>query len=427
MDSLKDEKSVFQNDSILKVILTMAVPTVISQMITVLYNYADTIFIGQLNDPKQVAAITLALPLTLFITAVGNFWGIGGGSTISRALGKDDLQEAKRAAAFSLYGAVIVTGVFCAIAFGMGNAFEYMLGASEADLDFADRYIFWMFTIGAMPSVLSQVLAHFTRSLGYAKAAGIGLTLGGVINIVLDPVFIFPFGLDMGVAGAAVATMISNVVSLVFFSVLFFRNKRQWSISFRITDALPAKEIAFPVLSIGFPSALISLLSAVSNGVLNNLISRHGEVAVAAVGIAKKMDILPANVAIGITQGSLPLIAYSYGAKEKEKTRKLLYTTGVLSFAATAVVVILLEIFAAPVAKLFIQDAETVQYATQFIRRLCVAIPLYAITITVNSFFQAVNRPRHAFAISIIRKGIFDLPLMVLFDSLFVMTSIIWV
>ena len=113
--------------------------------------------------------------------------------------------------------------------------------------------------------------------------------------------------------------------------------------------------------------------------------------------------------------------------KEKEKTRKLLYTTGALSFIATAVVVILLEIFAAPVAGLFIRDAETVQYATGFIRRLCISIPLYAITITINSFFQAVNKPRHAFLISIIRKGIFDLPLMVLFDSLFVMTSIIWV
>lgn len=427
MDSMQDEKSVFQSDSILKVILTMAVPTVISQMITVLYNYADTIFIGQLNDPKQVAAITLALPLTLFITAIGNFWGIGGGSTISRALGKNDLQEAKRAAAFSFYGALIMTGILCLVAFSMGNAFEYMLGASEADLDFADRYIFWMFIIGALPSVLSQVLAHFARSLGHAKAAGAGLTLGGLMNIVLDPIFIFPFGLNLGVAGAAIATMISNVVSLVFFSMLFFRDRRQWGISFRLADAVPTKAIAYPVLSIGFPSALISLLSAVSNGVLNNLISKHGEVAVAAVGIAKKMDILPANVAIGITQGSLPLIAYSYGAKEKEKTRKLLYTTGVLSFAATACVVILMEIFAAPVASLFIRDAETVLYATRFIRRLCLAIPLYAITITVNSFFQAVNRPRHAFAIATIRKGIFDLPLMVLFDSLFVMTSIIWV
>ena len=320
-----------------------------------------------------------------------------------------------------------MTGVFCAVAFCMGNTFEYMLGASETDLDFADRYIFWMFVIGAIPAVLSQVTAHFARSLGYAKAAGIGLTLGGILNIVLDPIFIFPFGLDLGVEGAAIATMLSNVVSLVFFAVLFFRHRRRWSVSFRVTDALPTKEIAFPVLSIGLPSALISLLSAVSNGVLNNLISRHGDVAVAAVGIAKKMDILPANVAIGITQGLLPLIAYSYGAKEKEKTRKLLYTAGMLSFIATAFVVILLEIFAAPVASLFIRDTETVQYATRFIRRLCIAIPLYAITITINSFFQAVNRPRHAFAISVIRKGIFDLPLMVLFDSLFEMITIIWI
>lgn len=427
MDGEENRKSVFQSDSILKMIFTMAVPTVISQMITVLYNYADTIFIGQSDDPKQVAAITLALPLTLFITAVGNFWGIGGGSAISRALGKNDLQEAKCSASFSFYGAVMMTGVFCLIAFGMGNGFEYMLGASDTDLDLADRYIFWMFIIGAIPAVLSQVMAHFARSLGYVKAAGIDLTLGGILNIILDPIFIFPFGLDLGVAGAAIATMLPNVISLVFFSGLFFRHRRQWSVSFRVTDALPAKEIAFPVLSIGFPSALISLLSAVSNGVLNNLISKHGDVAVAAVGIAKKMDILPANVAIGITQGSLPLIAYSCGANEEEKTRKLLYTTGMLSFAATAAVAILLEIFAAPVASLFIRDTETVRYATQFIRRLCIAIPLYAITITINSFFQAINRPKHAFAISIIRKGIFDLPLMVLFDSLFVMTSIIWV
>lgn len=181
------------------------------------------------------------------------------------------------------------------------------------------------------------------------------------------------------------------------------------------------------MLSIGLPSALISLLSAVSNGVLNNLISKHGEVAVAAVGIAKKMDILPANIAVGITQGALPLLAFSFGAGKKERTKKLLSVTGILAFATTTVVVVFLEIFAASVSRLFIKDTETVQYATQFIRRLCLSVPLYAVTITINSFFQAVNKPKHAFAISVIRKGIFDLPLMVLFDSLFVVTSIIWV
>ena len=360
MEKKKDETAVFQNNSVIQSVLIMAIPTIISQMITVLYNYADTIFVGQLNDPKQVAAIALALPLTLFITAVGNFWGIGGGSTISRALGKDDLQEAKRAAAFSFYGAVILTGICCVAAFVMRDAFDYMLGASEADLDFADRYIFWMFIIGAGPAVLSQVLAHFARSLGFAKEAGFGLILGGILNIVLDPVFIFPFGFNLGVAGAAIATMISNAAALVYFFILFYRHRGKWSVSFHIMDAFPKKQIAMPVLSIGLPSALISLLSAVSNGVLNNLISKHGEVAVAAVGIAKKMDILPANIAVGITQGSLPLIAFSYGAGKKERTKKILSVTGILAFATTTVIVVFLEIFATPVSRLFIRDTETV-------------------------------------------------------------------
>ena len=186
MDEKKDETSVFENDSVIQSVLIMAIPTIISQMITVLYNYADTIFVGQLNDPKQVAAIALAFPLTIIITALGNLWGIGGGSTISRALGKANLQEAKHAAAFSFYGAVILTGICCMMAFVMGDAFGYMLGASSADLDFTNRYIFWMFIIGAVPSVLSQVLAHFARSLGFAKAAGIGLTLGGILKRTVE-------------------------------------------------------------------------------------------------------------------------------------------------------------------------------------------------------------------------------------------------
>lgn len=427
MGENKDGTAVFENDSVIQSVLIMAIPTIISQMITVLYNYADTIFVGQLNDPKQVAAIALAFPLTIIITTLGNLWGIGGGNAISRALGKGDLHEAKRASAFSFYGAVILTGICCVMAFVMGDAFDYMLGASFADLGFTDRYIFWMFIIGAVPSVLSQVLAHFARSLGFAKAAGIGLTLGGILNIILDPVFIFTFGFNLGVTGAAVATMFSNTAALAYFSVLFYRHRGQWSVSFRMMDALPQRQIAVLVLSIGLPSALISLLSAVSNGVLNNLISKHGEVAVAAVGIAKKMDILPANIAVGITQGSLPLIAFSHGAGRGERAKKLLSVTGILAFAATTAIVAFLEIFAAPVSRIFIRDAETVQYATQFIRRLCLSVPLYAVTITINSFFQAVNKPKHAFAISVIRKGIFDLPLMVLFDSFFVVTSIIWV
>ena len=427
MDERQEKKDVFQNDSIPKVILAMAIPTIVSQMITVLYNYADTIFIGLLNDSLQTAAIALALPLTFLITAIANCWGIGGGSMISRSLGKRDLKGAKYAAAFSFYGALIFTIICSMIAFGMGDAFVYLLGASAEDLSFTDKYVFWMFVVGALPSVLSQVLAHFARSLGFARQAGIGLTLGGLMNIALDPIFIFSFGFNLGVAGAAIATMLSNVISLAYFFVLFAMNRKKWSVSFRIADAIPIKEIAVPAITVGLPSALIPFLSAISNGVLNNLISAHGDIVVAAVGIAKKMDLLPANIALGITQGTLPLLAYSYGAGEKERLQKLLYTTGVLAFISTVIVVILLEIFATPIATLFIRDADTVWYATQFIRRLCLSVPLYAITLTVNSFFQAANRPKYSLVISVIRKGIFDLPLMVMFNYLFAATAIIWV
>lgn len=427
MNSKKDIKDIFEADSTFRGILAMAIPTIISQMITVLYNYADTIFIGQLNDPLQSAAIALALPLTFLITAIANFWGIGGGSMISRSLGEGNIKAAKHAAAFSFYGALILTMLCSVIAFAMGDAFDYMLGASKDDFAFTDSYIFWMFTIGALPSVLSQVLAHFARSLGFAKEAGAGLTVGGLANIVLDPIFIFPFGLNLGVAGAAIATMLSNGISLVYYIILFAIHRKTWSVSFQVADALPTRKIAIPILSVGLPSALIPFLSAISNGVLNNLISTHGDTAVAAVGIAKKMDSLPANVAAGITQGTLPLLAYSYGAGEHQKMRKLLTITGVFAFAATAVVVVLLEIFAVPASTLFIRDTETVRYATQFIRRLCVSVPLYTVTLTVNSFFQAANRPGHSLVISVLRKGILDLPLMVLFDSFFGVISIIWV
>ena len=419
--------AVFQSESPLKGILAMAVPTIMSQMIAVIYNYADTIFIGRINDPHQSAALALALPMMLLITALSNFWGIGGGSMISRALGRGKEDEAKRAAAFSFYGALGLTALLSLLALALGKGFYALLGATPADMAYTEGYMFWVCIVGALPAVLSQVLAHFARSLGFARAAGLGLTLGGVANILLDPVFIFPFGLGMGVAGAALATMLSNVLSLCFFAVLFWRHRGEWSVSFRLRDARPRRHVAVPVLTVGLPSALIPFLSAVSNGVLNHLIASHGDVAVAAVGIAKKMDVLPANIAAGITQGALPLIAYSYGAGEKEKTRKLLYTTALMAFASTAAVILLLEIFAYPASRIFIGDAETVRYSVQFVRRLCVSIPLYAITITVNSFFQAINHPRQAFFLSILRKGILDVPLMVLFHALFPVTAVIWV
>lgn len=413
----KSNTNVFENESVIRSILIMAVPTVLSQLISVIYNYADAIYIGKLNNPSEVAAIALATPLTLFITAVSNLWGIGGGSAVSRSAGAGKKEEAARISSFSAYGAAILTLLCSFMAFIMGESFTRLLGASDTVLPYAEKYIFWVFIIGAFPSVMSQVLAHLARSEGHSAAAAAGLTIGVILNIALDPLFIFDFGLGLGVEGAAIATAISNFASFLFFVVFFILRKSDTNLSFSPRKMLPTKEIAGTVLLIGLPSALISLLSAISNVFLNNIVAAHGDVAEAAVGIAKKIDILPAHVAMGITQGSLPLLAYSYGKGDHDRTRKILRETCILACSVIVFIVILLEIFARPIASIFIEDRETVRFAASFLRKLCISIPFYSITITINSYFQAANKKWHALFLSVLRKGIFDIPLMFLLDA----------
>ncbi|MBP5640799.1 MAG: MATE family efflux transporter [Victivallales bacterium] len=419
--------TLFQKKSTLGIIASMALPTIASQLIGVVYNYADSIYVGWLNQPEQVAAIALALPLLLLITALSNFWGIGGGSAVSRSLGQKHRQKSGMFSSFSFYGAFSSSMFLSVISWLMGDRLIRILGASETVLPYARDYFFWFFTIGAVPSVLSTFLAHLVRAEGYAKQAGTGLILGALLNILLDPFFIFQFGFGMGVAGAALATMISNLFSVLYFAYIVFRSRSTTSLSFHPLKSVVPWKMAAEVMSVGLPSALLMLLSAISNNVLNSLVASHGDRTIAAVGIAKKLDLLPNHISLGITQGSLPLMAYAFAAGKHEKLKDILYTTMKVSFLSLMTVVILLEIFARPMALMFIRDDETVRYATSFIRILCLSVPLFSMTSTINSFFQAINRPRTAFILSLIRKGMLDIPLMILFNALFFVTNIIWV
>lgn len=420
-------EELLRNKTTLGAILSMALPTVASQLIAVIYNYADTIYVGHLNQPEQVAAITLALPLTLVATAIGNLFGIGGGSMLSRALGQHDETTARKCSAFSIYAATILSSILCMAAASGGDSFIHFLGAKEDTLHFAKDYLFWCFFMGGVPAVLSMVLAHLARAEGFARQAGRGLIFGGVLNIILDPLLIFDFGFGMGVAGAALATMLSNVASMLYFIIFFFLQRKHTRTSFQPVDAIPPKRISSEVISVGFPSALLYILSATSNVVLNGLISKHGSHVVAAVGIAKKIDLLPANISLGITTGALPLMAFTYAAGQKRKLEDILCTTLKFSTAILLLLVVFMEIFARELSQVFINDPMTVNYTTGFIRIVCLSMPLFGIITTVNTFYQAVNNPKTAFALSIIRKGPLDIPLMIFFEATFAITKILWV
>ncbi len=419
-------EELFQRKSTAGIILAMALPTVASQLISVIYSYADSMYVGSLNSPEQFAAIALATPVILVLTAIANFWGVGGGSMMARALGRKDNPTANKASAFSGYAALVTSAICSLVAYLAGDRFLRFLGASDTVLPYARQYLFWMFIVGGVPTAVSMTLAHLLRSEGRARHASTGLMLGCILNVILDPFFIFDFGFGMGVEGAALATMLSNCVALLYLLAVVWRHRAVTCLSFRLQDVLVRWSLAREVMTVGLPSAVIMLCSAISNNVMNILVSAHGDQAIAALGIAKKLDFLPVHTAIGITQGALPLMAYSYTSGNHEKMRDILYTTLKMAFGVLLVIVMFLEIFAHPMSQMFIRDPETVRYATSFIRVLCLSIPFYALNTTIDAFFQAINYPKTAFGLSILRKGPLDIPLMFLLEACFFFTNIIW-
>lgn len=210
-----------------KAVAKLAIPTVVSQIIVILYSLADTFFIGQIGDTNQLAALSITFPIYTLLTAVANLFGIGANSVISRSMGQNDeetAKTAKKASSFCFWGSIVVTAVLAIILAVFMKPILLFFGADEFTLGFTDDYLFWVFVIGGIPTVGGLSLGHLVRSVAKTKEAGIGLTIGGIMNIILDPIFRFIFNMD--VAGAAVATMISNTISMIYFLIILLNIRK---------------------------------------------------------------------------------------------------------------------------------------------------------------------------------------------------------
>lgn len=210
-----EKSSLFSDVPVRKAVLTLAVPTVISQLITVVCNMADTFFIGQLNDPLQVAAATLAMPCFMFLAAFAHLFGLGGSSLISLCLSSGEHEKARHTAAFCIWTGIAVAFLYGVAVLLLEPVLFPVLSAKTKTWDYLRQYVFWTIGIGAVPTVMNAEFAHLIRSEGYSRQAGFGVALGGVLNIALDPLFIFVFRLN--IVGAAVATMLSNGIEMFFF------------------------------------------------------------------------------------------------------------------------------------------------------------------------------------------------------------------
>ncbi len=404
--------------------LTLVVPTVISQIITVIYNMADTFFIGQLGDPNQVAAASLSLPLFLLTTGLANLFGIGGASLISRSLGLGDNDKARRVSAFCIWTSAAAAFIYGLLIFLLRGKILPMIGTDDFTYDFCSDYLFWTLTIGAVPTVLNAALAHLVRAEGYSGQASFGVTLGGGLNIVLDPVFIF--GFDLKITGAAIATMLSNLIATAYFIIMIISKRRSLCLTlnpkfYSVADGIPKE-----VLLVGLPSSIMNLMGIFSNITLNKLLVNYSNAAVAGIGIAKKIDMLSFAIANGLSQGVIPLIGYNFSSKNIARMKGAIRTTLILSLSVTTVGAILLFTCAGPLVRAFIDDAETVRYGSMFQRIICVTGPFTAITTVIISIFQSVGKKGQPLLLSMLRKGGLDVPFMFLLDYLGGANAIAW-
>ena len=315
----KNEKYLFEEMPVARAVATLAIPTIISQIVTMIYNLADTFFVGQIGDPLMVAAVSLVSPWFNLLTALGNLFGLGGSSLISRMLGAKNHRDVKHVAAFSIWGGAVTTLLFSLMTYVFRAPLLRFLGASPDTYGYAEDYLFWVVVLGGVPTMISLTMGHLLRSEGHARPASAGMMFGGILNVVLDPVFIFVFHLN--VAGAAIATALSNAASVVFFAIQYIRLRGRTDVS------LHPRHFTFrfirPIFSVGLASALATALGNASNMVMVHLASRYGDIPVAAYGVVKRIDQFPLNVSMGLCHGFMPLVGYNYAAKNYERMRRV--------------------------------------------------------------------------------------------------------
>lgn len=417
------EQILFEDAPVGRAVISLVIPTVISQLITVVYNMADTFFIGQIGNPDQVAAVSLCMPMFIFLTGLANLFGIGGSSLMSRSLGAGNNQDAKRASAFSIWTAVVISLVYGVLLYILKPVLLPAVGADAATYEFCSQYIFWTITVGAVPTVLNQQLAHLVRAEGHSAKASFGVALGGVLNIILDPIFIFPLGLE--IAGAAIATMISNTVATLYFLIQIFRKRQATDISFNLKH-YTFKRVPREVLLVGLPSCMMNMMAVFSNITLNKLLAGYSNAALAGVGVAKKVDMLSFAIATGMSQGVLPLIGYNYASKNYKRMMAAVKTDFLISLSVSIVGAVLLFTCAGPIVRAFINDAETVRYGQIFQRIICITGPCISVTMLAITFFQSVGKKLEPAVLSLIRKGGLDIPFMFIMNAAAGVNGIVW-
>ena len=409
----------FEQMPIPRAVAKLAVPTILSSLVTVLYNLADTYFVGMLNNSVQNAAVTLAAPLILAFNAVNNLFGVGSSSMMSRALGSRDYETVHRSSAFGFY-----CSIFCGLLFSLLYVIFQpfvltILGADATTAEATAGYLRWTVACGAAPTILNVVMAYLVRAEGAALHASIGTMSGCILNIILDPVFILPWGLNMGAEGAGLATFLSNCVACGYFFMLLYVKRENTHVCIKPSMFCLKRKIVLGVCGVGIPASIQNLLNVTGMTVLNNFTSSYGSDAVAAMGITQKINMVPMQIAMGLSQGIMPLISYNYASGNTPRMKKTLTFATKIAISSLVAVAAGYFVGAGFLVRLFMQNPEIVAYGTRFLRGFCLGLPFLCMDFLAVGVFQAVGLGKNAFVFAILRKVVLEIPALIILNALF--------
>ncbi len=418
MPAENEKTELFERTPIPKAVMTLALPTVLSSLVMVLYHLADTFFVGMLDDPLQNAALTLSGPVLLAFNAVNNLFGVGTSSMMSRALGAKDYDTVYRSSAFGFYGSLISGVLFSAAFTAFRGPLLQVMGTQQSTLSATSDYLLWTVTFGAAPAILNVVLAYLVRSEGASLHASIGTMSGCFLNIILDPIFILPWGLNMGAAGAGLATFLSNCVACIYFFILLFVRRGKTFVCINPRMFSFKRSVVLGVLGVGLPASIQNLLNVTGMTILNNFTASFGADAVAAMGITKKVDMVPMNVAMGLSQGIMPLVSYNYSSGNIKRCRDTITMAAKGTLIFLSAIALGYYFGAAGVVGLFMKNESIVAYGTKFLRAMCIGLPFLSMDFMAVGVFQAVGMGKEALFFAITRKLLLEIPLLYLLNWL---------
>ena len=399
--------------------MQLAIPTVISSLVMVIYNLADTYFVGMLNDPIQNAAVTLAAPVLLAFNAINNLFGVGSSSMMSRALGSKDMDTVYKSSAFG-FCCALFSGLLFSVLYTVFSApLLVVLGANAETAQATGGYLMWTVSFGAAPAILNVVMAYLVRAEGASLHASIGTMSGCLLNILLDPIFVLPWGLNLGAAGAGCATFISNCVACLYFFVLLFVRRGRTYVCINPRQFRPTMRIVRGVCGVGIPASIQNLLNVTGMTVLNNFAASFGSDAVAAMGIAQKINTVPFQVALGISQGIMPLISYNYASGNTRRMKKTFFFTARISLSFLFLVMIAYLVFAGDLVRMFMDNEQIVAYGTSFLRGMCLAMPFLCMDFLAVGVFQACGLGKEAFIFAVLRKIVLEIPALFILNWIF--------